>query len=112
MKKKKARLADRWQDADELRWATRHWATRIGVRIKQIHVRGMRSKWASMSTSGRLTLNTDLIDMPKPLGEFVIVHELVHLMVPNHGKLFKSYMTAYMPEWQEREKKLTHLGSS
>ncbi len=41
----------------------------------------MRTKWASISTSGRMTLNTDLLDLPKELGEFVIVHELVHLLV-------------------------------
>jgi predicted metal-dependent hydrolase len=40
------------------------------------------------------------------LGEFVIVHELVHLLAPNHGKVFKSFMSAYLPDWQEREKEL------
>ena len=104
--KKKRRTTDGWQDTDELRWAARHWATRIGVKIKQIHVRDMRTKWASMSTAGRLTLNTDLVKMRKSLGEFVIVHELVHLLVQNHGKLFKSYLSAYIPDWEHREREL------
>src|SRR5947209_10548598 len=47
-----------------------------------------------------------LLTMPKPLGEFVIVHELVHLLAPNHGKLFKLFMHAYMPDWEERERGL------
>ncbi len=93
----------RWQDADDMRWAARHWADRIGVRLRQIHIRHMTTKWASMSTAGRLTLNSDLLDLPRPLGEFVIVHELVHLLAPNHGKVFKSFLTAYMPDWEERE---------
>jgi hypothetical protein len=40
------------------------------------------------------------------LAEFVIVHELVHLLVPNHGKVFKCFMYAYLPDWEEREQQL------
>jgi predicted metal-dependent hydrolase len=66
----------------------------------------MQSKWGSISTAGRRTLNSELITMPKPLGDFVIVHELVHVLAPNHGRVFKSFMRAYMPDWQDRERKL------
>jgi predicted metal-dependent hydrolase len=95
-----------WHNAEDMRWAARHWATRIGVKVPQIHLRQMANKWASISTTGRLTLNTDLIALPRELGEFVIVHELVHLLTPNHGKVFKSFMSAYLPEWEEREQQL------
>lgn len=95
-----------WHDADDLRWAARHWATRIGVTVRHIHLRQMAKKWASISTAGRLTLNTDLLAFPRDLGEFVIVHELVHLLTPSHGKLFKSFMYAYLPDWEERERRL------
>jgi predicted metal-dependent hydrolase len=99
-----------WQDSEELRWAVRHWAARIGVKAPQIHLREMRRKWASISGAGRLTLNTELIELPKDLGEFVIVHELVHRLAPNHGKVFKCFMHAYLPDWEERESKLRILG--
>lgn len=66
----------------------------------------MKRKWASISTTGRLTLNSELLDLPKKLGEFVIVHELVHLLVPNHGKVFKCFMSAYLPHWEELEELL------
>lgn len=92
-----------WDDADELRWAARHWAARIGVQTRQIHLRLMRTKWASISAGGRLTLNTELLLVPRELGEFVIVHELVHLLAPNHGRVFKSFMDAYLPDWRERD---------
>ena len=92
---------DCWQDADELKWAVRNWTARIGVKVPQIHLRQMSRKWASISTSGRLTLNSELLEMPKLLGEFVIVHEVVHIIAPNHGKVFKSFMFAYLPDWQE-----------
>jgi hypothetical protein len=94
----------RWHDADELRWTARHWAARIGVKPTRIQLRPMRAKWGSISTAGRLSLDTGLLDVPKPLGEFVIVHELVHLLAPNHGRVFKSFMHAYMPDWQQRER--------
>ena len=99
----------KWQNSDDIKWAVRHWATRMSVKVNQIHLRLMKNKWASMSTSGRLTLNTELLQLPKELGEFVIVHELVHLLVPNHGKVFKMFMFAYLPNWEDRELKLQNL---
>ncbi len=101
-----AKPANRWQDAEELRWAVRHWAARIGVKAPQVHLRGMRRKWASISGVGRLTLDAELVGLPRELGEFVIVHELVHILAPNHSKIFKSFMHAYLPDWEGREAKL------
>ena len=66
----------------------------------------MRTKWASISTAGRLTLDSTLLNLPRELGEFVIVHELVHLLVPNHGTVMKHFLFAYMPDWQQRERSL------
>jgi predicted metal-dependent hydrolase len=99
-----------WYDADDLRWAVRHWAARLGVKAPQIHLRPMRRKWASISTSGRLTLSTELLALPRRLGEFVVVHELVHLLAPNHGRLHKSFLYAYLPDWEERQRDLQKYG--
>ncbi|MDE0483088.1 MAG: M48 family metallopeptidase [Candidatus Poribacteria bacterium] len=96
----------------DLKDAVTQWAERIGVKVREIHLREMRQKWASISTNGRLTLNTELLNLPEPLTEFVIVHELVHLLVPNHGKLFKGYMSAYLPDWVERQKHLKILNDA
>ena len=96
----------KWHDADDFRWAVRNWAARIGLRTPVIQMRAMRHKWASISTAGRLTLNLELLDLPRDMGEFVIVHELVHLLAPNHSKLFRAFMHAYMPDWQQRERDL------
>jgi predicted metal-dependent hydrolase len=82
------------------------WAARVGVKVAQIQIRKMSQKWASMSTSGRLTLNDDLLQMPRDIGEFVIVHEVLHLIAPSHCPVFKSFLHAYLPNWQEREKRL------
>ena len=108
----KSTPASRWQDAEELRWAVRHWAARMAIKPPQVHLREMRTKWASISGVGRLTLNTELIELPKELGEFVIVHELVHRLAPNHGRVFKSFMHAYLPDWEERERRLRRTSTS
>ena len=49
------------------------------------------------------------LNFPRDLAEYVIVHELVHLLAPNHGKLFKSFLLAYLPDWQARDQALRAL---
>ena len=61
----------------------------------------MTRKWGSCSTSGVITLAADLADQRPDFQDFVIAHELLHLRVPNHGKLFKTLMTAHLPGWKE-----------
>jgi predicted metal-dependent hydrolase len=72
------------------------WAKRIGVEPKEIRLRSMKNKWASCSSEGRLTFNTEILQQPASLRREAIVHELLHLKVPNHGKLFKNLMKAYL----------------
>ena len=96
----------RWTDSGALKRTVHQWAGRMDVTVREVHLRDMRRKWASISTTGRLTLSTELLDLPVALGEFVIVHELVHLLAPNHGRLFRSFMHAYLPDWEERQREL------
>ena len=72
------------------------WATLMKVTPKQIHIRRMTRKWGSCSTAGRVTLADDLRTQSPGERKEVIVHELLHLRVPNHGKLFKSLLRAYL----------------
>lgn len=71
------------------------WAEKIRVQPAEVHVRPMKRKWASCSSRGRLTFDTDLLSEPESYRADVIVHELLHLKVPNHGPLFRSLMRAY-----------------
>jgi len=82
------------------------WAQRIDVPAGRIQVRTMRRKWASCSSRGTLTLSEDVQQLPHRLAEYVVVHELVHLRVPDHGKGFRALMNIYMPDWRERELEL------
>lgn len=72
------------------------WARRIGVEPKEIHIRPMKHKWASCSSKGRLTFNQELLRQPAAFRAEAIVHELLHLKVPNHGKLFRALLKAYL----------------
>ncbi len=76
----------------------RRWAARLGVEVREIHLRLMRRKWASASRRGRLTFNTELLHQPQSFQREVIVHELLHLKLGNgkHGKLFRSLLRAYL----------------
>ena len=72
------------------------WAKRIGVEPKEIRLRVMKSKWASCSSNGRLTFNSEILQQPASFRREAIIHELLHLKVPNHGKLFKQLMKAHL----------------
>lgn len=76
----------------------RRWADRIGVEVKEIHVRQMNRKWASASTTGRITFDTDLLAEPKQRQTEVIVHELVHLKIGNHGPLFRNLVRSHLAD--------------
>lgn len=90
--------AHTWTDAGELKACAREWADRIRVKPRRIQVQRMTKKWASCSRQGTLTFSTDLLERERTFGEAVIVHELVHLVAPNHGKLFRSLLRSYMPD--------------
>ena len=76
------------------------WARRLNVQPRQVRVQCMTRKWGSCSTTGVVTLAADLANQDLDFQDFVIVHELLHLRVPNHGKLFKALLTAHVPAWQ------------
>lgn len=82
--------------AEELKVEVRAWAERIGVAPKEIHVRPVRRKWGSCSTAGRVTFSTGLLHEPPAFRAEVIVHELLHLKLPNHGRVFRALMRAYL----------------
>ncbi len=80
----------------ELKAEVAAWAKRIGVQPRELHIRQMRRKWGSCSTEGRVTLNQELLRASADLRREVIVEELLHLRVPNHGKLFRAFKRVYL----------------
>ena len=86
---------------EALRKRVETWALRLAVRKPRVRIQPMSRKWGSCSTSGTITLASDLAEQGTEFQDFVIVHELLHFRVPNHGKLFKALMTAHLPNWRE-----------
>lgn len=78
------------------------WMIKLDVRPSRIQLRNLTSKWASCSPSGNIIFNQKLLNMPKQFAEYVICHELLHLKVKRHNKLFRNLLYAYMPDWRER----------
>jgi predicted metal-dependent hydrolase len=100
-----------WRDRTEFRTSVYEWAGRIGVAIRSLYLRPMINKWASCSSAGNLNFNDELLQLEKELGEYVIVHELLHFAIPNHGKLWKSLMRAHLGEFERQEERLKSISS-
>ncbi len=81
-----------------------HWAGKLKVKPAQIRVQRMTRKWGSCSTLGWVSFARDLLDEDAAFQDFVIVHGLLHLRLPNHDKLFRSLMTAYVPGWRQHSR--------
>jgi len=96
----------KWKNKDEFKDRVREYAQKMDIKINHLAVRPMSNKWASCSTDGNLNFNNELLDIDKELGDYVIVHELLHFLVPNHGRLWKSLMTAYLGDYEKLEVKL------
>ena len=100
-----------WRDKEEFKARVLEWAAKLDVKASALYVRPMRRKWASCSTAGNLNFNSELLVLDRDLGDYVIVHELMHFAVPNHGKLWKSLMRVHLGEYERLEEKLRRLAT-
>jgi predicted metal-dependent hydrolase len=85
----------------ELKLRANRWAATLSVKPRLIRVQKMKRKWGSCSAGSTVTFATDLVNQNPDFQDFVIAHELLHLRVPNHGRLFKTLMTAHVPRWRD-----------
>ncbi|MDO6827927.1 SprT family zinc-dependent metalloprotease [Poseidonibacter sp. 1_MG-2023] len=77
--------------------------------VKNIKIRQMKTRWGSCNTSkGYINLNSELIKKRRESIEYVIFHELAHLVHPNHSREFYNYLDTYMPDWKKRKDKLEY----
>ena len=81
-----------WKSKEAFKQRVREWADKIGVEIHTISMRDMKNKWASYTkASGLLIFNTELLDMDEEIGDYVIVHELLHFKSPIMASCRKAY---------------------
>lgn len=80
---------------------------KYGIAFPEILLREMVSRWGSCSPKkGFMTFNTALIAMPVSCIEYVVTHEFTHFLYPNHSKKFYQQLATFMPDWEERKKRL------
>ena len=101
----------KWRDKVEFKDRVKEVAGKMDIQVRTLALRPMKNKWASCSTDGNLNFNKQLLVLDKELGDYVIVHELLHFNVPNHGKLWKSLMTAYLGDYEKIENKLKQIAT-
>jgi len=87
-----------------------HFAPRVGKAPRRITVRAQRSRWGSCTSQGTVSLNWRLLQMPAAIVDYVIVHELCHLLVPNHSPRFWAEVARLLPDWRERRRALRAAG--
>ena len=76
------------------------------IRYPNLNIVKMRGKWGQCNTKNAIKLNPNLIKTPIECIDYVIVHELCHLLDMSHNNRFYSYMTKFMPDWKKRKKML------
>ena len=86
------------------------WEPQMGVRVARFFVRRMKTRWGSCNHRARnIRLNTDLAKKPRECLEYIVVHEMVHLLEPTHNARFVSLLDRLMPNWQTRRQVLNRL---
>lgn len=101
---KKQELLEAWY-RDQLRQAVpsllTKWEPVIGVQVGKVFVQRMKTKWGSCNAAAKsIRLNNELAKKPRECLEYLVVHEMVHLMEPTHNNHFIALMDQFMPNWQ------------
>lgn len=110
---KRAQVMHEWHKAllhAEVPPLIARWERKLGVRVSAYYLQRMKTKWGSCNPkSGNIRLNTELVKKPKDLVEYVIVHEMLHLLVPNHDERFVALLDRHYPSWRESRDELNAL---
>jgi predicted metal-dependent hydrolase len=106
-------LLEEWY-REELREAAprliKKWERLMGVRVERFFVQRMKTKWGSCNCgAGSIRLNTDLARKPRECLEYIIVHEMAHLIEPTHNDKFIALMDRVMPKWESHRDALNRL---
>ena len=86
------------------------WEPLMGVKVERFFVQKMKTRWGSCSPSSkRIRLNTDLAKKPPECLEYIVVHEMTHLLEPTHNSRFIMFMDQFMPKWRFYKEELNRL---
>jgi predicted metal-dependent hydrolase len=86
------------------------WEPIVGVKVNRVHVQRMKTKWGGCSpVAGSIRINAELAKKPRECLEYIIVHELVHLLEPTHNRRFAALMDQFVPKWRFYREALNQL---
>ncbi|MGO2007352.1 M48 family metallopeptidase [Vreelandella alkaliphila] len=86
------------------------WESKLGVTVNRYYLQRMKTKWGSCNhRAGNIRLNTELVKKPKDLLEYIIVHEMTHLIEPTHNERFIALLDQHYPVWREARDELNAL---
>lgn len=109
-REQKAKLMNSWYKRaleQEIPFLLTRWEKNIGVKASTWSIRDMKTRWGTCHVQKKaICLNLQLAKKPPECLEYVVVHELVHLLEKSHNQVFKSYMDRYLPNWRKRKKEL------
>jgi len=110
---KRAEVIHRWHKSllhQFLPQIIEKWESKIGISITNYYLQRMKTKWGSCNPKkGSIRLNTELVKKPKDLIEYVVVHEMLHLLEPTHNDRFIRLIDEYYPSWKEARLELNEL---
>jgi hypothetical protein len=86
------------------------WRKKLKVSVKRVQIKEMRNKWGSYSRDRVVTLHKELLKLPLEYVEYVILHQLLHAIVPTHNLVFKALLYVRMPEWEKFHEYLESSG--
>jgi predicted metal-dependent hydrolase len=87
-----------------------HWEARLGVKANGYFLQRMKTRWGSCNARARnIRLNTELVKKPKDLLSYVVVHEMAHLIEPNHSERFVALLNEHYPAWREARAELNEM---
>ena len=112
-KEQRKNILDRWYRevlAGEIPSLFARWETKIGVKAHSWNIRDMKTRWGSCNIRTKIIcLNLQLAKKPPKCLEYVVVHELVHLLEGSHNHVFKTYMDHFLPQWRCLKKELNGM---
>ena len=100
---------DRARMAEALPPLVARWEAALGVKVSAWGIKRMKTRWGSCNTAtARIWLNLELVRHPPECLDYVVLHEVAHLVERGHGERFKALLTRHMPDWKARRQRLRH----
>lgn len=110
---KRAKVIHQWHKAllhDAVPRIITKWEPRLRVTVNGYFLQRMKTKWGSCNhEAANIRINTELVKKPKDLLEYVVVHEMIHLLEPTHSERFLSLLSTHYPSWREARAELNAL---